>query len=110
MSYEFHTDWVTSDLNRYEREQALYEENSPTCDICGETICGEYLWELDDTIYCEDCWDEFCDEHRKDVTEFIEEVAYEQHQREWEYAQDAKADRGDNEWKEREFVNGKRGH
>ena len=95
MSYEFYTDWVTHDLNRYEREQEYYYENCPNCDICGEPIFGEYLWEVEDTIYCEDCFDKFCDDHRHDVNDWIDEVAYEQQMREREYAQDAKEDRGD---------------
>ena len=98
-------DWVTSDLNRYEREQALWEANAPICTECGETIMDDEAYLLNGEIYCEDC----VNSARIDVAEYIEDLAYEQHQREWEYAQDAKADRGDNEWKEREIVDGKRG-
>ena len=97
MSYEFHTDWVTSDLNRYEREQAWWDEHTPVCCECGNPV-GDIAYKIDDDIYCEDCMDS----HRIDVTEYIEDTAYEQQMREYEYAQDAKADRGDNEWKERD--------
>ena len=98
MSYEFHTDWVTSDLNRYEREQAMWEKYAPICTECGEPIMDDEAYLLNGEIYCEDC----VNQSRIDVTEYIEGTAYEQQMREYEYAQDAKADRGDNEWKERD--------
>lgn len=98
-------DWVTSDLNRYEREQAMWEKYAPACAECGEVIMEDEAYLLNGEIFCEDC----VNSHRIDVAEWIEDTAYEAHQREWEYAQDAKSDWGDNEWKEREIVNGKRG-
>ena len=97
-------DWVTHDLSDYERQQAWWDENAPECCECGFPV-GDTAYKIGDDIYCEDCMDS----HRIDVAEWIEDTAYEAHQREWEYAQDAKSDWGDNEWKEREIVNGKRG-
>ena len=97
-------DWVTQDLNRYEREQAWWDDNAPECCECGSPV-GDTAYKIGDDIYCDDCMES----HRIDVTEYIEDVAYEQQMREYEYAQDAKSDWGDNEWKEREIVDGKRG-
>ena len=91
------TDWVTQDLNRYEGKMAWLDANAPICCECGEKIFGDTAYLIDGEIYCEDCMDS----HRIDVTEYIEDTAYEQQMREYEYAQDANADRGDNEWKER---------
>ena len=69
------------------------------CSVCNSPIYHDYdYFEVCGVIYCEDCMDS----HRFDVTEYIEDTAYEQQMREYEYAQDAKADRGDNEWKERD--------
>ena len=97
-------DWVTQDLNRYEREQAWWDDNAPECCECGNPV-GDTAYKIGDDIYCDDCMES----HRIDVMEYIEDVAYEQQMREYEYAQDAKSDWGDNEWKEREIVDGKRG-
>ena len=82
-------DWLESDLARYEGKMAWLEENSPECCECGEIITGDTAYLIDGDIYCEDC----IDSHKIDVTQYIEDKAYEQQQREYEYAQDAKLER-----------------
>lgn len=44
-----------ADFDRWEREQEEEEEKLPVCDICGEPIQGDYLYDLDGELVCEEC-------------------------------------------------------
>lgn len=44
----------------YEAEQDRKEKKLPICDCCGERITDDCLYDIEGTIYCEDCLnDEF---------------------------------------------------
>ena len=47
----------------HEREQErIYQEwlsERPICDCCKARITSDYYYDIDGTLYCEDCMDEF---------------------------------------------------
>ncbi len=51
----------------YDREEE-YENRLPTCGGCGEKITGEYLYDVDDELFCEECFNE---RYRKNVEDYI---------------------------------------
>jgi formylmethanofuran dehydrogenase subunit E len=56
--------WEAQDIAQARRLARL-----PQCECCGEPIQGEYLFEINDAYYCEDCAK---DEFRKENT-FLED-------------------------------------
>jgi len=45
-------------IQDYHRREAEYEKfltNSPQCCLCGQPITDEYLYDIFDALYCEDC-------------------------------------------------------
>lgn len=59
------TDANTAALEAHEARLARAEANAPICAWCGEPIQSEYYYETDNgELVCEDCWDDYCFEHR----------------------------------------------
>lgn len=56
--------------NIRDKAQATYEASLPICANCRETINGEFLYEFDGELFCEDC---FNDEFRKPVDNYIKD-------------------------------------
>lgn len=54
---------------RYEAEQQRELDKLPKCDCCGETITDDFLFDIDGTLYCEDCLN---DSFRKPADDYIE--------------------------------------
>lgn len=42
--------WAAQDIKKEQWRARL-----PQCECCGEHIQGEYLFEINDSYYCEDC-------------------------------------------------------
>ena len=42
-------------LRAYEREQEAYLDSLPKCEICGEPIQDDFLYDVGGDIYCESC-------------------------------------------------------
>ena len=59
-----------ADFNRYDLERQKEIDSLPICDICGEPIMDDYLYDLDGTLVCEDCLKA---EYRKPVEDYIED-------------------------------------
>lgn len=58
------------DADRYEAERQEEEDKLPICDVCGEPIQDEWVFELDDgTLVCGECLNR---EYRKPVEDYIE--------------------------------------
>lgn len=58
-------------------EEHCWEEEKilrrlPVCIVCGERIQSEYMYKIDGW-YCEDCKDEWLEESRKNVDDWVEE-------------------------------------
>ena len=66
----FRTDDPIADFNRYDEEQQNYLDKLPKCDCCGEHITDEYLYDIDGTLFCEEC---LKDEFRKNTDDYIED-------------------------------------
>lgn len=58
-----------ADFNRYDYERQKEIDSLPVCDICGEPIQDDYLFDLDGTLVCEEC---LKDNYRKPVEDYIE--------------------------------------
>ena len=59
--------WAEQDLNNYLRDLEEDYSRLPVCDCCGDTITGDYEYNLDGERYCEDCAEEWLQKHRKEV-------------------------------------------
>ena len=57
MFYQY-TDDPAADWDAHCRDEEAYKEKLPVCDICGMVIEGEHVWDIDGTLYCEDCIDD----------------------------------------------------
>lgn len=51
----FRTDDPERDFDRHEAEKQALLDKLPTCNFCGEPIQDEYLWEIGEDTYCDDC-------------------------------------------------------
>ena len=49
------TDNPVRDFDRWDREQTDRLNSLPKCDICGEPIQDEYMYEIGGDRYCESC-------------------------------------------------------
>lgn len=48
-------DWVTQDLDRYDRELIKWEQSREVCDCCHEPIIDDYYYEIKGEKWCEYC-------------------------------------------------------
>ena len=64
----YRTDDPVSDFNRHEQEVEDALSLLPVCEICGERIEDDYLYEINDELICERCLNE---EFRKRTEYFI---------------------------------------
>lgn len=64
------TDDPERDAAMYDMERQKELDRLPKCDICGEPIQGEVLFDLDGTLVCEECLN---NEYRKPVDDYIED-------------------------------------
>lgn len=69
------TDINTAALNAKELAEEKYEERCPICDRCGERITGEFYYDVDGDIYCEECFEDYCEEFRRNVDDYWESCA-----------------------------------
>lgn len=56
-------------FRRHDAEQEAMLERLPICTYCGESITGDYAYEIGDDLICEDC---LKDNHRKTVEYLID--------------------------------------
>ena len=59
-----------SDYNRYCEEQERYERRLPKCCCCDHHIGDDFLYVIEDDIYCEECMK---DEFRRLTEDFMDE-------------------------------------
>lgn len=59
-----------ADFDRYDAERQREEDRLPVCEICGEPIQDDYLYDLEGTLVCEEC---LKSEYRKPVEDYMEE-------------------------------------
>ena len=64
----YRTDDPVADAERYITEQEAELEKMPKCSNCGEYIQEGYLFDIEDTLYCEECAYEL---FRKDAGDYI---------------------------------------
>ena len=64
----FRTDDPVADFERYDAEKEAELEKMPKCSNCGEPIQDGYLFDIEDTLYCEECAYEL---FRKDAGDYI---------------------------------------
>lgn len=55
----FYTDDPHADFLRHDREQEAELKKLPVCCCCENPIQSEDLWDIDNSLYCEDCMKEF---------------------------------------------------
>ena len=65
----FITDDPVRDAAAYDMERQKELDKLPTCDICGEPITGDFLYDIDGVLYCEDCLNS---EFQRNVDDYIE--------------------------------------
>ena len=64
------TDNPKRDAAMYDMERQKELDKLPKCDICGEPIQDEDLYDLDGTLVCEECLNR---EYKKPVDDYIED-------------------------------------
>ncbi|MBQ6765322.1 MAG: hypothetical protein IJP45_09105 [Paludibacteraceae bacterium] len=47
--------WAERDLDRHLSEEEAWLSRLPVCDVCGEPIQSEYMYEYNGDKICEDC-------------------------------------------------------
>lgn len=55
----YYTDDPHADFDRYDREQAERLKRLPVCRCCDNPIQSEDLWDIDGSLYCESCMEDF---------------------------------------------------
>lgn len=55
----YYTDDPHADFDRYDRDQEAALRNLPICCNCQEHIQSEDLYDIDGSLYCEDCMEGF---------------------------------------------------
>lgn len=65
MPYEYIPDYIDLHLEHEARLQK-YEDKLPKCDHCDEPITGDYLYNIDGVIYCEECLNDMFKKHTED--------------------------------------------
>lgn len=64
----YRTDDPVKDAERYDAEQEAELKKMPKCSKCGEHIQDGYLFDIEDTLYCEECAYEL---FRKDAADYV---------------------------------------
>lgn len=64
-----YTDNPVRDAMNYDMERQKELDSLPKCDICGQPIQDEDLYDLDGTLVCEECLNR---EYKKPVDDYIE--------------------------------------
>ena len=64
----YYSDDPIADFNRYEADQEEQLDKLPKCDICGEPIQDDYLYDIYGDIFCEECLN---DKFRKNTEDYI---------------------------------------
>ena len=65
----YRTDDPIRDAAAYDIERQRELDRLPTCDICGEPIQDEFLYDINGVLHCEDC---VKSEYLKPVDDYIE--------------------------------------
>lgn len=55
----YYSDDPAADYDRYCYEQEKELEQLPTCDECGEKITTDFLYQIGNNVFCENCIEEF---------------------------------------------------
>lgn len=63
-----YTDNPIADYARYDYERQKEIDSLPVCEICGEPIQDDYLFDLEGALVCEEC---LKSEYRKPVENYI---------------------------------------
>lgn len=66
----YYSDDPIADFNRYEADQEEQLDKLPKCDICGEPIQDDYLYDIYGDIFCEECLN---DKFRKNVEDYTDD-------------------------------------
>ena len=65
----FYTNDPISDFERHDAQQERWLQSRPVCEVCGEHIQDERLYDIDGDLVCEECLKEYMDEHYRQSTE-----------------------------------------
>lgn len=63
------TDDPIADAERYAMKQEEARERLPVCADCGEHVCDDHYYLINDEVICPNCLDAG---YRKDIDEYIE--------------------------------------
>ena len=66
----YYSDDPIADFNRYEADQEEQLDKLPKCDICGEPIQDDYMYDIYGDIFCEEC---LKDKFRKSVEDYTDD-------------------------------------
>lgn len=64
-----YTDDPIADFNDHDASVSKWLSSRPICDMCGEHIQDDYLFEINGELICEDCLKTY---HRKHVEDYME--------------------------------------
>ena len=65
----FYTDDPVSDFERHDAQQEKWLQSRPVCEVCGDHIQDEHLYDIDGDLVCEECLAEYMKEHYRQSTE-----------------------------------------
>lgn len=62
-------------FREHEAKEAAWLAKRPVCAKCGEPIQDEYAYDINDDgqLFCEECKDEWLEEHQVDVDNYVQE-------------------------------------
>lgn len=66
----YRTDDPIADYERHEADQEAKLDKLPKCDICGEHIQDDYLYDINGDIFCEECLNKY---FRKDTEDYTDD-------------------------------------
>ncbi len=65
----FYTDNPVRDFERHDAEQERWLQSRPVCEVCGEHIQEEHLYDIDGDLVCEECLTKYMNENYRQSTE-----------------------------------------
>lgn len=65
-----YSDDPIADFDRWEDKRQEEEDRLPVCEICGEPIQDDFLYDIEGTLICEECLNS---EYRKPVEDYMED-------------------------------------